>query len=217
GVKESGLLAANKLRSEMKQHLAVGLRDTREELPEVGKQARPFPFGAPIVAVRFEGRGKRWDLGRLLAIVEQLVEGHLQCQRELFESGNGRNGAAVLEARNVRALQAGALFDVSLRKPLFFANRSNTLGKNHGGPPFLRAGTPAHCSVEPFGTEQRFQHEDAPLILSGVTLYLNKHRAGEAFLKRPAAKPARGRCHSNSRRGADCSGPTRPAVMSARK
>ena len=63
---------------------------------------------------------------------EKLVERNVQRARQFFESLNGRNGAAILQARKVTAKKTGAFLDVALREVLRFAEPLEPFADDHG-------------------------------------------------------------------------------------
>src|SRR5205814_10665121 len=68
----------------------------------------------------------------LCAFVEELIKRDLESTRQLFQRLNSRNGVPILDARNVAAKQAGALFDVALRELLFLTKFAEAFADNHG-------------------------------------------------------------------------------------
>jgi hypothetical protein len=69
---------------------------------------------------------------RSFVVGEKLVERNVQGARQFFESLDGRNGAAILQARKVAAKKAGALLDVALREVLGFAKPLEPFADHHG-------------------------------------------------------------------------------------
>ena len=63
---------------------------------------------------------------------EKLVERDFQGAREFFQGFDGRNGAAIFQAREVTAKQAGAFLDIALREVLRLAQPSEPFADNHG-------------------------------------------------------------------------------------
>ena len=63
---------------------------------------------------------------------EKLVERDFQGAREFFQSLDGGNGAAVFQAREITAKQAGAFLDIALREILRLAQPFEPFADNHG-------------------------------------------------------------------------------------
>jgi hypothetical protein len=62
---------------------------------------------------------------------EKLMERNVQRARELFQRFDGRDGAAILQARKVAAKQAGAFLDVALREVLCLAQPLQPFADDH--------------------------------------------------------------------------------------
>ena len=80
-----------------------------------------FSVTAPHDVVRTLPREKIRQLGRLLAIIEQLVERDFENPRQFLQSFNGGHRVPVFDARNIAAQQTRAFFDVPLRELLVLA------------------------------------------------------------------------------------------------
>ena len=63
---------------------------------------------------------------------EKLVERDFQGTGEFFQSFDGRNGAAIFQAREVAAKQAGAFLDIALREVLRLAQAFEPFADDHG-------------------------------------------------------------------------------------
>src|SRR2546422_9583830 len=69
---------------------------------------------------------------RLLALVEKLIERNLQRSGKLLQGFDGRNGVAVLHARNVGAFKTTPLFDITLGELLRFTEGADVVADQHG-------------------------------------------------------------------------------------
>ena len=126
-----GLLGgvASETRSETKQDgalLLIHLGEVPLELTELGG----FLLGVPpqsLVVIA----DKLARLGRLVALIHNLVKRHVESTRPLLESLDGRNGVAVLDAGDVAAEKAGGFLDVALTKVFSFAESSESLADLH--------------------------------------------------------------------------------------
>jgi|ERR1700728_735396 hypothetical protein len=67
-----------------------------------------------------------------IIVGEELVQRNVQRACEFFERLNRRYGAAILQAREVTAKQAGAFLDVALREVLGFAKPFEPFADDHG-------------------------------------------------------------------------------------
>jgi hypothetical protein len=83
-----------------------------------------------------DGRGPLFRDAQLLhgnfVVGEKLVKWHFEGARDFFQRFDGRNGAAIFQAREVTAKQAGAFLDIALREVLGFAKPSEPFADNHG-------------------------------------------------------------------------------------
>jgi hypothetical protein len=101
-----------------------------ELLGEEAELARGFLVEAPEGGGLLFGDAQLFD-GNFI-VGEELVQRHFQGAREFFERLDGRNGAAIFQAREVTAKQAGAFLDVALREVLGFAKPSEPFADYHG-------------------------------------------------------------------------------------
>jgi hypothetical protein len=103
--------------------------------PETAKlveKARILAGAAPGNLVRGLAFGQIRQLGRLIAVVEELIEWDFESSCQLFQCLNRRNGMTVLDSRNVATKQSCALLDISLGKFLFFAQVAEAVTNNLG-------------------------------------------------------------------------------------
>src|SRR5205823_414206 len=130
----SRLLSADELGGEVNQHKAVALADAAEKQAQPVHIASRLAVQAPVVAVGILDRlRQRRRFGRLLPIVEKVVQGNFQRLGEFFQGRQGRNGPAVLQPGDVGTLQPSALLDVS-------RSEERRVGKsgNLGGPRIIK-------------------------------------------------------------------------------
>src|SRR6266403_2649529 len=99
-----------------------------------------------------------WGFGRFVAIVHEVVERKFQCSGHFLQRFDCRNGMTILDARDVAAKQACALFNVTLRELLFLTKFAESFADNHlCSPPskdgqmhslrFTELGEPVHFTV----------------------------------------------------------------------
>src|SRR5271156_2690672 len=84
----------------------------RELLGEEPQPASGFFVEAPDRGGLLLGDAQLLDRG--FVVSEKLIERNIQSARELFECFDGRNGAAIFQARKITAKQAGAFLDIAL-------------------------------------------------------------------------------------------------------
>jgi hypothetical protein len=72
------------------------------------------------------------QLGRIFALVEELIKWAFQRASQLFQRFDGGDSMAILYARYVATKQTRTLFDVALREFLFFTHCAEALTNNHG-------------------------------------------------------------------------------------
>jgi len=71
-------------------------------------------------------------LGRLFAVVEELIKWAFESACQLFERFDSRNRVAIFDAGNVAPEQTGAFLDITLGEFLFFAQSTKSVADNHG-------------------------------------------------------------------------------------
>ena len=114
----SGAVFADELKGHVHDELAVAFADAAEKIAQALEITRGITVAAPFLAVGLDAFRERRRLGWLFALVEKLVERNFEGAGQFFESLNGGNSVAVLDAGNVATLEAGALLDVTLREVL---------------------------------------------------------------------------------------------------
>ena len=127
----SSPLAVRHLLGHVEQKPAVAFFNATQKPAETAQITRVFPRATPRDVIRALPLGKIGKLGRLFTVVKELVERHFHGPRQLLERLDRRNGMTVLDARDVAAKQAGALFDVALRKFLCFTQQTNSFADYH--------------------------------------------------------------------------------------
>lgn len=104
----------------------VHLGEVALQLAELGG----FLLGVPPKAlVIFANELAR--LGRLVTLVHDFVQRHVESARPLLERFDGRNGVTVLDAGDVATQKARSFFDVALAEVFFFAKSSESLTDLH--------------------------------------------------------------------------------------
>src|SRR5579872_1702953 len=101
-----------------------------EQLTELREQTCILALGSPFVsglALR-----KSRQLGRIFAIVEQLIHRNFQGACELLQRLNCRNGMSMLHTGDIAAKQTCPLLDLALRELLFLTQRTQTISDNQG-------------------------------------------------------------------------------------
>jgi len=114
----SGAVFADELKGHVHDELAVSFADAAKEISQALEITRGITVAAPFLAVGLDAFREGRRLGRLFAIVEKLIERDLKRAGQFFESLDGGNSVAVLDAGNVATLEAGALLDVTLGEVL---------------------------------------------------------------------------------------------------
>jgi hypothetical protein len=125
------LLAASHFAGHLEDELAVFLVEFAEQAAELFEKNGIFAGGAPKIFVRGLPDAEMEGFGRLLAFVEEQVEGDFESFGQLFESVDRGDGVSVLDTRKIGAQKAGAFFDVALREILLFAKLAESLAKYH--------------------------------------------------------------------------------------
>ena len=90
-------------------------------MSQLAHEPQVFAGAAPGIGSRFSPSGWNILLGRLVSIVKKLIERHFQGACQFFQRFDGRDGMAVLDAREVAAQQAGSFLDITLGEFFFFA------------------------------------------------------------------------------------------------
>lgn len=128
---KSGALFADHLEGHVHDQLAVGFGEAPEKMAEAVEESCGFAGLAPFVAAGGHAFGERGDLRWRFSIVKKLVHGDFEGAGHFFKRLDAGDGVAILDARNVASLQAGALLDIALRKIFFLAYGSQSVGDNH--------------------------------------------------------------------------------------
>jgi hypothetical protein len=97
---------------------------------EEAQLARGFLVEAPDGGGLLFGDAQFFDGSYIVG--EELVQRDFQSARQFFERFDGRNGAAILQARKVTAKQARAFLDIALREVLGFAEPFEPFADDHG-------------------------------------------------------------------------------------
>src|SRR3989449_138816 len=105
----------------MQQQLSVSFIHATHQPAELGKKTAVFAGAAPVILARSLAFREIGQLGRFLALVEELIEGDLKCAGHFLQRLDRRNRVTVLDAGDVTTEKASALFDVPLGKLLFCA------------------------------------------------------------------------------------------------
>ena len=95
------------------------------EQPRFLARAAPGDFSCAL-ALKNVGQGRR-----LVAVVEELVQGNFESAGKFLDGLQSRNGVSVFHAGNIAPQQSRALFNFSLRKFLFFAKRPQVVPNDH--------------------------------------------------------------------------------------
>jgi len=70
----------------------------------------------------------------LFALIENLIQRDFHGAGKFFQGINRRDSVAILDARDVAALEAGTLFQFALGEVFFFAKGTQTFRDSHGMP-----------------------------------------------------------------------------------
>ena len=123
-------------RRRTEEQLSVTWFHATEKLAESIKKACVFTRAAPYDIVGRLSLRKVWQLGRLLAIIEELVHRDFECSGKLLQCLDSWNRMAVFHTGHVAAKESRAFLDVALRKPLLLAQRTQSITNSHSpGPP----------------------------------------------------------------------------------
>jgi len=126
------LLPIGHLLSHIEKQLAIFIVGFTQQAAKLVEVTRLFAGGTPGDIVRRLTLGEVGQLGRLLAVVEELIKWAFESTSQLFQRFNGRNRVAIFDARDVAAEQAGSLLDITLGEFLFFAQSAKSVTDNHG-------------------------------------------------------------------------------------
>lgn len=127
------LRAASKPRGHLEKEPAVGLVDSAEKTAELLDVFGILAGAAPERFVRRLPNAKLAGSERPGPVVEKLVNGDFESFGPFFKRFNSGNGVSILDAREIRALQARAVFDFALRQFLLFAESAEAFADNHEG------------------------------------------------------------------------------------
>src|ERR1700687_6143766 len=92
-------------------HSQVTFPHAAEQAAELGKEACFFALAAPYNVVSRLALGKIRQLGRLFAIVEELVHRDFEGAYKFPKRLDSRNCVSVFDTRDVTAKQSRSLFD----------------------------------------------------------------------------------------------------------
>src|SRR5579864_4055470 len=107
-------LAVGHLLSHVKQETAVAFFNATHQPAKLVQKTSLFPGTAPNDIVGASALRKIGEYGRFFSVIEELIKRDFQGASHFLERFDGRNGMAVLDARDIAAKQSGALFDVPL-------------------------------------------------------------------------------------------------------
>src|SRR5713101_3060525 len=125
-------LATDHFLGHVHHELAVIVVCLAQQTAKLIQKSRIFSGATPKVFVSL-ALGKVQQLGRPVAIVEKLVHWNFQSPRHLLQCFYCRNSMIILDAGDVGAHKTRPLFDVTLRKILFFAECAKAVAYNHRG------------------------------------------------------------------------------------
>jgi hypothetical protein len=135
GAVKTGLLGSlpfgRHLLSHVEKELRILLIHSTQKPTEPIENSRIFARMTPGCVVLGLAPCETRDLGRLLAVVEELIERDFECPGELLDGLDGRDGMAVLDTRYIAAEQTSAFLDVSLRQLLFFTENTQAITDYH--------------------------------------------------------------------------------------
>jgi len=117
--------------SKRKQEFSIRLTCLAEALPQLMKVRRLFPRTAPNNVVRSLPLQQIRQLGRLIALIEELVQWHFQSPGHLLQGLDRGNSVTIFYTRYVTSQQPSSLLDVSLRELLFLPQLPQTITDNH--------------------------------------------------------------------------------------
>src|SRR6267378_6244871 len=123
-------LAVGHFLGHVEDELAIPIFDFAQQAAKLVEKACVFTDAAPRDVVRRLALGQIRQLRRFLTVIKELIEWALESASQLFQRFDGRDSMAVLDAGNVAAKQAGALFDVALGEFLFFAECAKAVTYN---------------------------------------------------------------------------------------
>jgi len=126
------LLPIGHLLGHVEKQLAIFVVGFAEQAAELVQITRLFTGTTPSNVVRGLALGEVGQLGRLLAVVEELIKWAFKCACQFFQRFDGRNGMAIFDARDITPEKAGTLLDITLGKFLFFAQSAKPVTDNHG-------------------------------------------------------------------------------------
>jgi hypothetical protein len=117
--------------SHEENELPIALMHTSQQTPELAQDRSILPGTTPGNVGRTLPLGKMGKFRRPLAVIEELIKRHVQRPSHFLQRFDARNGIAVLDTGNVTAKQTRALFNVALRKVLFFAQSAQAVSHDH--------------------------------------------------------------------------------------
>ncbi len=115
----------------IQQQLAIFLIRLAQQATKLVEVACLFAGAAPRDVVRRPALGEIRQLGRLLAVIEELIEWAFESARQFFQRFNGGDSMAIFNTGNVTTQKSGALLDITLGEFLFFAQSAKTVTDNH--------------------------------------------------------------------------------------
>ncbi len=115
----------------IQQQFAIFLIRLAQQATKLVEVACLFAGATPGDVVGRPALGEVGQLGRLLAVVEELIKWAFERARQFFQRFNSRNGMAIFNAGNVTTQKTGALLDITLGEFLFFAQSAKTVTDNH--------------------------------------------------------------------------------------
>lgn len=116
----------------IQEQLAIFLIRLAQQAAKLVEIARLFAGAAPGDVVRRPALGEVGQLGRLFAVVEELIKWAFESARQFFQRFNGWDSVAIFHAGNVTTQKSGTLLDIALGEFLFLAQSAKTVTNNHG-------------------------------------------------------------------------------------
>src|SRR5580658_5651804 len=130
--REASRLTRHLLKCVQKQFTAILVR-LAQQTSELVQVLRIFARTPPSDILRGFSREQIWQLGRLVAVVKQLIHRHLKSARQLLQCLDRRNGVPVLHARDVAPEEPCALFDVALAQFSLLTKFAESIAYDHAG------------------------------------------------------------------------------------
>src|SRR5712692_8780474 len=114
GAEPSTSLQSRHLLCHEQHHSQVIFVHAAEQAAKLRKQYCFFALAAPCNVVSGPALRELWQLGRLFALVEELVHRNFEGAGELFKRLDSGNRVSILNARNVATKQSRSFFDCAL-------------------------------------------------------------------------------------------------------